>query len=42
MKIYFQEPIDVAIDSFFSDKENVEKFIAPFIPVVEYGYTPQK
>lgn len=42
MKLYFQEPIDVAIDSFFSDKENVEKFIAPFIPIVEDGYTPQK
>ena len=42
MKLYFQEPIDVAIDSFFSDRENVEKFIAPFIPVVEDGYTPQK
>lgn len=42
MKIYFQEPIDVAIDSFFSDKDNVEKFIAPFIPIVEDWYTPRK
>jgi hypothetical protein len=40
MKMYFQEPIDVAIDSFFSDKKNIEKFLAPFIP--NDGYSPEK